>query len=127
MDLSKYEVRFSPQVRGQLIQHTKFIANVSKPFAQRFYAEFSKIIKRLENNPYQFPFCDDPNLPQHIYHKALFSKWYKAVFSIENETVYIEAVVDGRTLEQNMTFEHSRSRTETEEYEYNEEEDEWER
>lgn len=124
--MSKYQVQFSPQVQKQLIQHARFITNVSKPFAQRFYTEFSKIIKRLENNPHQFPFYDNSNLPQHIYHKALFAKWYKAVFSIQDEIVYIEAVVDGRTFEQNITFEHNQSRTETEE-EYEDEDDEWER
>ena len=80
----------------QLVQHAAFISNVSKPAALRFHREFKDIVRRLKENPYQFPLYDDPNLPPDIYHKVLFAKWYKAVFSIEGDVVYVDAVVDGR-------------------------------
>ena len=40
----------------------------------------------------------DPNLPEDIYHKAIFAKWYKALFMIDTNSriVYLDAVVDCR-------------------------------
>ena len=47
-------------------------------------------------NPFQYPVDTDPNLPEGMYRKALFSRWYKALFIVENKTVYLDAVVDCR-------------------------------
>ena len=64
--------------------------------AKQFYKDFGDILHRLADNPYQFPPEEDLNLPDGQYHKAIFAKWYKALFMIENQTVYLDAVVDGR-------------------------------
>ena len=52
----------------------------------------------LEENPRQFPSDTDPNLPEDLYHKAIFARWYKALFMIDtnNRIVYLDAVVDCR-------------------------------
>ncbi len=95
--MSSYTVKVHPRLGGQLIRHAEFISNVSKPAAIRFYKEFSGILRQLSTNPYQFPLYDDPNLPPNIYRKALFAKWYKVVFYIEDDLVFVDAVVDGRS------------------------------
>lgn len=94
--MPKYQIRFHPRLKIQLEQHAEFIARVSYPAAKRFRDELARLLQRLEENPYQFPFYDDPNLPPERYHKAIFAKWYKVVFYIEGKTVYVDAVVDGR-------------------------------
>ena len=95
--MGKYLVRVFPHVNSQLVRHASFLANVSKPAALRFRNEFEKTLSELKDNPYQFPFYDDPNLPPEVYRKALFAKWYKFVFYIEKDCVYVDAVVDGRS------------------------------
>ena len=35
-------------------------------------------------------------MPEGQYRKAIFAKWYKALFMVEDQTVYLDAVVDGR-------------------------------
>ena len=97
MSLGKYQVRVFPHVNSQLVRHASFIANVSKSAAIRFRNAFAETLKELKDNPYQFPSCDDPNLPPDVYRKALFAKWYKVVFYVEGNTVYVDAVVDGRS------------------------------
>ena len=77
------------------LPHTEFISRVSVPAAERFVVDFEAIICRLSENPYQFPSCDDPNLAD-TYRKTVFAKWYKMIFSVEDDTVCIDAVVDGR-------------------------------
>ena len=94
--MEKYQIILSSRVDAQLLQHTEFLARVSLPAAKRFRAEYAKILDRLEDNPYQFPPETDMSLPEGLYRKALFAKRYKALFSVENHTVYLDAVVDCR-------------------------------
>ena len=77
------------------LPHTEFISRVSVPAVERFVEDFEAIIRRLSENPYQFPSCNDPNLAD-TYRKTVFAKWYKMIFSVEDDTVCIDAVVDGR-------------------------------
>ena len=93
--MAKFKVIFDPALDRMLLQHTEFISRVSVPAAERFLDEFEAVIQRLSDNPYQFPSCDDPNLAD-TYRKAVFAKWYKMIFSVEDDTVYVDAVVDGR-------------------------------
>ena len=91
-----YTVIIASRVDSQLIQHIRFLANVSLPAAKRFRKEYSEILARLEENPFQFPLDTDPNLPEDMYRKALFARCYKALFMVENKIVYLDAVVDCR-------------------------------
>lgn len=92
--MNKYSVIVSRNADQMLVRHARFLARVSVPAAQRMAKEFSSLLDALEHNPLQFPLDDAYNLPQGVYRKALFSKWYKALFMIEAERVYLDAVLD---------------------------------
>ncbi len=94
--MAKYQIITASRVERQLLQHVEFLSRVSIPAAKRFRTEFSGILDELEENPYQFPLDTDYNLPDDVYHRALFAKWYKALFIIQDHTVYLDAVVDCR-------------------------------
>lgn len=96
--MSKYKVITAPHLGDMILEHVRFIARVSVPAAKRFRAEFAVLIRRIAENPYQFPSLDDPNLLPDTYRKALFAKWYQAIFYVDGDNVYvyIDAVVDGR-------------------------------
>lgn len=94
--MSRYKVIAAPYLNGMLLEHVRFISRVSVPAAKRFRREFAELTERLAENPYQFPVLEDPNLPRDTYRKALFAKWYRAVFFVEGDCVYIDAVVDCR-------------------------------
>ena len=96
--MAKYTVIAASRVDSQLLRHFSFIARVSVPAARRFRDEYEKILDELEKNPLQFPPDTDPNLPEGMYHKVFFAKWYKALFMIDeqNSIVYLDAVVDCR-------------------------------
>ena len=79
-----------------LIRHAGFLARVSVPAAEKMVSEFELVLDSLEENPYQYPVDDDYNLPQGMYRKALFRKWYKVLFSISGTKVFLDAVVDCR-------------------------------
>ena len=101
--MAKYKVILDPGLDKMLLKHAQFLSRVSLPAVKRFRQEFKEILRRLEENPYQFPLYDDPNLPPDTYRKAIFAKWYKAVFCVDDHTVCLDAVVDGRMDYQNQT------------------------
>jgi hypothetical protein len=94
--MAKYTVVTALRVDQQLVRHIQFLSRVSVPAAKRFRNEYADILERLESTPLQFPLNMDPNLPDGLYHKALFARWYKALFLIEADCVYLDAVVDCR-------------------------------
>ena len=94
--MAKYQIILAKRVDQMLLRHTEFLSRVSVPAAKAFYDEFRDVLRRLGENPLQFPLEEDSNLPEGQYHKALFAKRYKAVFSVDGRTVYLDAVVDCR-------------------------------
>lgn len=96
--MAGYKVIVASRVDRQLLTHVEFIARVSIPAARRFRDDYVRVLDDLEENPLQFPLDTDPNLPENLYHKAIFAKWYKALFLIDtdNRIVYLDAVVDCR-------------------------------
>ena len=93
--MNKYKVVLDPALDVMLLRHTEFISRVSIAAAERFLNEFEAVLQRLSENPYQFPPSNDPNLSD-TYRKAVFAKWYKIYFSVEQDTVFVDAVADGR-------------------------------
>lgn len=94
--MGKYTVIVSRRADQMLIAHVRFLAQVSPAAARKLTAEFSKVLADLEAMPLQFPVEEDYNLPPGAYRKALFCKWYKALFSVHEDTVYLDTVLDCR-------------------------------
>lgn len=94
--MARYTVIVASRVDSQLLRHISFIARVSIPAAKRFRKEYAEVLDRLEENPFQFSLETDQNLPENVYRRALFARWYKALFLVENDIVYLDAVVDCR-------------------------------
>lgn len=95
--MAKYVVIVSQRVEEMLVEHARFLAQVSVPAAKRLADEFETVLDTLEKNPFQFPPEDGYGLPSG-FRKALFCKWYKAVFSVDTKKseVYLDAVLDCR-------------------------------
>ena len=91
--MGDYTVIVSRRADDMLIRHARFLAQVRVSAAKRMTAEFAKVLDTLEQNPFQFPPELDYTLPDGAYRKALFSKWYKAIFSVAENTVYLDAVL----------------------------------
>lgn len=94
--MGKYTVIVSRRADTMLVNHTRFLANVSVPAARELVKEYKKILDTLEDNPFQFPAETEYELPPGLYRKALFYKRYKALFTVEDDKVYLDAVLDCR-------------------------------
>jgi hypothetical protein len=93
--MPKYKVIVSRHVAENLLMHTAFISNVSPNAAESFVLEFEDILNRLEDNPIQYQKDTSFDNPDG-YRRVLFAKWYKCLFLIEGDTVYVDSVVDCR-------------------------------
>jgi hypothetical protein len=105
MARKKYNVVLAQCADGMMIRHTKFLAQVSPGAARRLLAEFKRTTVRLEDDPYQFPYADDidaPGIPSETYRKCLFFERYKALFVIEDDNVFIDAIIDCRQENTNL-------------------------
>ena len=91
----RYEVIVSRRAEQMLASHVLFLTRVSFKAARRLRGEYAKTISELEDNPYQFPTAEAVGLSDE-YRMALFGKRYQAVFCIEGNTVYLDAVLDCR-------------------------------
>jgi len=105
MSGQKYEASISRGAERMLLQHTEFLTQVNPAAARRLISSLKKLKSRLSDNPYQFPFADDldvPGIPPETYRKCLFEKRYKALFLIEGNDVYIDAIIDCRQENKNL-------------------------
>ncbi|MBO4579327.1 MAG: hypothetical protein J5715_04140 [Clostridiales bacterium] len=93
--MAEYTVIVSKHVAGNLLKHVEFLSNVSTEAAGRFIQDYEAIITRLEDNPFQYQ-IDTSFENSDEYRRAIFSKWYKCLFVVEGNIVYLDAVVDCR-------------------------------
>ena len=91
----RYEVIVSRRAEQMLTSHVCFLARASVKAARRLRNEYAETLDALEDNPFQFPPADDLGLSDE-YRKALFGKRYQAIFCVESNTVYLDAVLDCR-------------------------------
>ena len=101
----KYNIILARHAERMLLSHTKFLTKVSPSAAKRLLEDFRKVINSLANNPFQFPIADTldvPNIPPETYRKCLFDGRYKTLFLVEDDNVYIDAVIDCRQENNNL-------------------------
>jgi len=97
--MSAYNVTLSRRANNMLIAHTEFLARVSIPATRKLLKEFRKVTKTLEDNPLQYPFADEmdvPGISLETYRKCLFDGRYKAICLVDGDMVYIDAIIDCR-------------------------------
>jgi len=99
MTRKKYNVILAQRADFMLLSHTAFLAKASPTAAKRLLSDFRKATDRMSNNPFQFPFADEfdaPGIPLEKYRKCLFDDRYKALFVVENDNVFVDAIIDCR-------------------------------
>jgi plasmid stabilization system protein ParE len=92
----KYTVTVSTEAMNMLMEHVEFLAQVSETAAMRLISQFQAYTEKLETMPEAYPWLYDTLLPEHKYRKVLFERRYLIVYQIEDNNVYIDAVVDCR-------------------------------
>ncbi|MDR0596434.1 MAG: type II toxin-antitoxin system RelE/ParE family toxin [Clostridiales Family XIII bacterium] len=99
MASAKYSVIFADRASQMMVSHSGFLARVNPAAARRLLSEFRSATDRIAAQPLAYPYADDIDacgIPPATYRKCLIAGRYKALFTVENQTVYIDAVIDCR-------------------------------
>ena len=94
----KYNVQVSSAAYNKLYQHSRFLARVSVPAAERLYADFNEAGKFLENHPESCPqyitlISTDANLKYKLFGDK---NRYRIVFEIIGNIVFAYDIQDCR-------------------------------
>lgn len=92
----KYKVIVSDRAKRMLGAHIRFIAQVNKDDASTKKKEIIAAIRSLNHMPQRFPFFEEAYIPPNKYHKMFIEKWYLVLYQIQDDTVYVEYIVDCR-------------------------------
>lgn len=92
----KYKVIVSDRAKRMLGAHIRFMAQVNKDAVSIKKKEIITAIRALNHMPQRFPFFEEAHIPPNKYHKMFIEKWYLILYQIQDDTVYVEYIVECR-------------------------------
>lgn len=92
----KYKVIVSDRAKRMLGAHIRFMAQVNKDAASTKKKEIITAIRSLNHMPQRFPFFEEAYIPTNKYHKMFVAKWYLVLYQIQDDTVYVDYILDCR-------------------------------
>lgn len=93
---SRYNIIVSDVATQMLVSHAAFLAQVSTSAAERLVDAFEYTTKTLECMPQRCPYVKGDYIDKKAYRFILFEERYMLIFQIEDDTVYVDYVVDTR-------------------------------
>ena len=96
MSDKKYRVIVSDRAKRMLGTHIRFMAQVNKDAAKAKKKELMEAMCSLERMPQRFPFFEEAYIPTNKYHKMFVTKWYLVLYQIQDDTVYVDYILDCR-------------------------------
>ena len=88
----RYKVIVSDKAKRMLGTHILFLARVNKEAAASKKKEIMAAMRSLS----QIPFFEEMYVPPNKYHKMFVQKWYLVLYQIQDDTVYVEYILDCR-------------------------------
>ena len=92
----KYKVIISDRAKRMLGTHIRFMSQVNKDAAVEKKKELVTAMRSLERMPQRFPFFEESYIPPNKYHKMFVEKWYLVLYQIQDDTVYVDYILDCR-------------------------------
>lgn len=92
----KYQVIISDRAKRMLGTHIRFMSQVNKDAAVVKKKELVTAIRSLECMPQRFPFFEEEYIPPNKYHKMFVEKWHLVLYQIQDDTVYVDYILDCR-------------------------------
>ena len=93
--MKTYKVVLSGEARTMLVSHVRFLASVNPDDAERLRSSLMGEIRKLDRMPERFPFLDVNNR-RSLYRKMYVPNHYLVIYVIEDDTVYVEYILDCR-------------------------------
>lgn len=95
-DSKRYKVIVSDRAKRMLGTHIRFMAQVNKQAAAVKKKEIMTAMRSLSQIPQRFPFFEELYITPNKYHKMFIEKWYLVLYQIQDDTVYVDYILDCR-------------------------------
>ena len=95
-DSKRYKVIVSDRAKRMLGTHIRFMAQVNKQAAVEKKKEIMTVLRSLSQMPQRYPFFEELYITPNKYHKMFIEKWYLVLYQIQDDTVYVEYILDCR-------------------------------
>lgn len=95
-DSKRYKVIVSDRAKRMLGTHIRFMAQVDKQAAAAKKKEIMTAMRSLSLMPQRFPFLEEQYITPNKYHKMFIEKSYLVLYQIQDDTVYVEYILDCR-------------------------------
>lgn len=92
----EYKVIISDRAQRMLASHIGFLAKVSKKAAAEKKKELMQALRSLKHMPNRFPFFNEAYIPSNKYHKMYVENWYMILYQVQDDTVYVDYILDCR-------------------------------
>lgn len=92
----KYKVIVSDRAKRMLGSHIGFMAQVNKEAAAVKKRELISAMRSRSQMPQRFPFFEEMYIAPNKYHKMFVEKWYLILYQIQEDTVYVDYIIDCR-------------------------------
>ena len=101
----KYTVTLAKRAEKMLIAHIGFLMQASPSAVDKLLLKLKNENKILSQNPFQYPYADEldaPGIPTETYRKCLIYGRYKLIYRIQQNSVYVDSVIDCRQENKNL-------------------------
>ena len=92
----RYQVIIAERAGEMLVQHTRFLAQVTPQAADKLRMDIIEAAKSLQDFPERGAWLVNPALPANAYRKLIVDKRYLLIYKIKDDKVYIDYMVDCR-------------------------------
>lgn len=92
----RYRVIISEQAKENLLLHVRFLAQISKPAAQKLRKRLIEEIRSLEEMPFRYPFLNEANITPNKYHRLYVEQNYLVLYQIRDDTAFVDWIMDCR-------------------------------
>lgn len=92
----EYKVVVSDKAKRMLGMHIRFIAQVNSNSAKEQKKKLMTALRSLAHFTQRFPFFDEIYVPKNKYHKMYVEKRYIVLYQIQDNTVYVDYILDCR-------------------------------
>ncbi len=95
-DKKEYKVVISDKAKNMLGMHIRFLSKVNKESAKKKKLQILNELNSLSQTPQRFPFLEEMYIPYNKYHKMYIENWYLVLYQIQDDTVYVDYILDCR-------------------------------
>jgi plasmid stabilization system protein ParE len=92
----KYNIIVSDAALAMLDSHAAFLAKVSENAALNMMNEILSDMESLSEHPERFPAYENQFISNNRYRKMLSAKRYLILYEIDDESVFVDYIVDCR-------------------------------